>query len=207
MRRARLLLALEEQLHVHGRSAPARAERVETREDRDDRALVVARAARVEARLRGERLLPVEGEGAAPLLLERAVAQRGGEGRARPLLRVDGLPVVVRVDGDGPLRARRREPREDGRRPAGLRRQQARGEAAPLEHRDERVRVLPDVRRVCRDVRDREEGRELRHDIALVRGRPRARRPRRLLRARRGGEERSPERGGGEARDQRRRSM
>src|SRR5262249_6963195 len=103
VRRADLLLAFAEELQVDGQRDTGGLEGVEGREDADDRRLVVARGAGVEPRLRSERALPRAPRYVLPAVLDRTIAQRRRERRARPLRRVDGLAVVVRVDDERPL--------------------------------------------------------------------------------------------------------
>src|ERR1044071_10196123 len=102
MRRARLLLALEEELDVDRRPNVLRAQGVEGGEYRHHARLVVRSRARVETPLRIYRL-PFDGHRQdSPALLEGRVAQRRRPRlRTRPLLRVCRLAVVVCVDDYG----------------------------------------------------------------------------------------------------------
>ena len=82
MRRSRLFFALEDELHVDGRRALARLQAIDRGEHGDDRSLVVARGARVDA----------------VVFDDRAPRRRG------PLRGIDRLAVVVRVERDRLLR-------------------------------------------------------------------------------------------------------
>jgi hypothetical protein len=84
VRRSRLLLAFEEDLEVRGQRNLRGVERVDRREQRDDRSLVVAGRARVDARLVGERILRVGPGDDLSAVLPLAVPQDGLEGRRLP---------------------------------------------------------------------------------------------------------------------------
>ena len=170
VRRARFLLALEEELEV-GRERDLRgAQCVDCGEDGHDRPLVVARRARVDARLVRERVprrIPGHDRRA---VLGPPRTQRRLEGRRDPgCLGADGLPVEMRIEKERPCRARRREHAVDRHRRA-RRLEDARVDAALLQHADEERRVRADIRLVRRDVRQREQLAQLRDDRLLVDG-------------------------------------
>ncbi len=152
VRRARLLLAFEHEPQVERGALPLREQRVQCRQHGDDGRLVVAGRARIEPRLGVQRARSIE----------RNVAPGA----------IGGLPVIVGVERE---RARALWPgqvgHENGWR-VGLA-QHLHGEAAPLEHAAQHLDVALDVRPVARDVGDREQGRELGEDGALVSRPPR----------------------------------
>jgi hypothetical protein len=100
VRRPGLLLALEKELDVHRRPRAGRAHRVEGGQRGDDGRLVVAGAAGVEAPLGARRARRGRQRDGAAAGLQRAVAQRGRPGRARPVGGDDRLAVVVGVEHD-----------------------------------------------------------------------------------------------------------
>ena len=115
MRRAGLLLALEEELEVDGGPRAGRLERVERRRDREDRGLVVGRRAREDP----------------PLPAQRAAQRREVERRARPG-RAARRGARASTAGSPSARARRagrrsarRGPRSSARPPAARRRRRA----------------------------------------------------------------------------------
>ncbi len=106
VRRARLFLALEEELEVRGQRDLRGIERVEGREHRDDRALVVARRARIDACFAGERKLRLRPGNHRRAVLRAARAQHGLEGRRLPCaFRADRLAVEMRIEKERALRA------------------------------------------------------------------------------------------------------
>ena len=170
VRRARLLLALEEELEVRGERDLRRIERVEGREHGDDRALVVARRARIDARLVGQRELRLGPGNHRRAVLGAARAQHGLEGRRLPrAFRGDRLAVEMRIEKERALRARHAPLAVDGHGRAG-RLEDARGNAAFFQHAHQQVRVRADVGRARRDVRQRDQLAQLADDCFLVGG-------------------------------------
>ena len=117
MRRSCLLLAFEEELEVDGRRDIAGAQRVQGGEHRDDRALVIARGSRIDARLAAHALAGRRKRNHFRPGRERPVAQHRCPRRARPLGGIDRLPVVVRVEHDVSRRAGSAQLAVDGRWP------------------------------------------------------------------------------------------
>ena len=167
VRRACLLLALEEELDVHRGSDAARLQGVERREQADDWRLVVACGARIEPPLRVEGRLPRRPGDLAASLLQRPIAQHGNPGVAGPLGPVHRLAVVVGVDDDRPCGARGLELAVHSGR-ASLDPEEAGPHPAALEQGDDGVRVPADTRGVAGQVRDGRQVRELAHDVDLV---------------------------------------
>jgi hypothetical protein len=172
VRRPGLLLALEEELHVHRRPHAGVAERVERREGGGDGRLVVAGAAGVQAPLGAGGARPVGERHHAAAALERAVAQGGRERRRRPLGGRHRLAVVVGVEHHGAPRPRRAQLAVHGGRAAGRALEQPQRDAAPGERGHDGVGVAADVRRVARHVGQGEEGGELAQHLVVVPGAP-----------------------------------
>jgi hypothetical protein len=160
VRRTGFLLALEEQLEVHRQRHACGAERVDRPQHRDDRRLVVARGARIDPGFAAHG--PGDGrEGnLAAAVGKGTVAQHGLPWGCRPILGSNRLTIVVRVKDHGARRARRIELTVYGGR-ASRRLEQPRANPAPLEHPHQVACIRADVDRVGREVRNREQIRQL----------------------------------------------
>ena len=168
VRRALLLLALEEELEVGRQRDLGGGEGIERRQHRDDRTLVVARGARVDPRLVGQRIARVGPGDGGRAVFHPPAAQHRLEGRRLPVrLRADGLAVKVRIEKECPLRARRLALAVDRNRRT-RRLEDARGDAALLQHRDEKRRVRPHVGVARRDVGMRQQLAQFADDVLLV---------------------------------------
>ena len=157
VRRARLFLALEEELEVRGQRDLRGIERVEGREHRDDRALVVARRARINARLAGERKFRLRPGNHRRAVLYASRAQGWLERRRFPrVFRPDRLAVEMRIEKERALRALHAAFAVDGNRCVrGF--QDRRGNAALFQHAHQQVCVRADVGGIRRDVRQRQQ--------------------------------------------------
>ena len=171
VRRARLLLAFQEERDVHRRGAPEGAQRVERGEQAHDGSLVVRGGPAEEARFR--RIGRARERYLATAVGQRPVAQDRRPRIARPLRGIDGLAVVVRVEHDRAPRSRDFQLAVHGGRRA-LDLEQPRGETAASQHPDEVIGVGADGRGVAREVREGHEVGQLAHDLRLVRLPPRA---------------------------------
>ena len=88
-------------------ASPGGADRVEGRQLRDDRRLVVGGAARVDARLGNEGRSRGRQRDHGPCRLDCPVAQCRGKRRRRPFLRIQRLAVVVRIEANRARGSRR----------------------------------------------------------------------------------------------------
>ena len=168
VRGPRFLLALEEELEVDRRRDPRGAQRIERAEHRDDRALVVARGTRVDARLAVDALPRERCRDDLRSRGERSVAEHRRERRARPLRWVDRLAIVVRVEHDGARGAGRAELAVHSGRPA-VALEGARAHAAAAKQLDHGRGISANVHAVRRHVRYREQLGELARDVRFVR--------------------------------------
>ena len=97
MRRSGLLLAFENEFQVRPQRQPRRPQCIERRCDRHDRRFVVRCRARIDAPFRID-LPACRQRDHAAVLIERAVANHRLPGRRGPLLRIQRLPVIVRIE-------------------------------------------------------------------------------------------------------------
>src|SRR5262249_29517197 len=97
MRRAGLLLTFEEDFEPDRRLQAGGAQGIEGGHQADDRRLVIARAAAVEAPLRLQRRA---GGDLAASVFQGPVAQDGLPGASAPLGRIHRLPVIVGIEGN-----------------------------------------------------------------------------------------------------------
>src|SRR5207253_3027096 len=86
-----------------------------------------------------------------------------------PLLRIDWLPIVVRIKNDR-VRCAGCFPfaKNRGRNIFCLRFEQLRIESASLHHLDNKLRVAPNILTIGSYIRNREQARELIQDLSLV---------------------------------------
>ena len=168
MGRSCLFLAFEEELEIDGWRDVTGTQRIEGAEHRDDRALVVARGSRVDARLTAHALAGRRKRNHFRPGRQRPVAQYRCPRRARPLGWIDRLAVVVRVEHDRSRGAGSAQLAVDGRRPR-IALERPRRHAAPAQELDHRRGVAADVDAVGRHVGYRQQRRELARDLRLVR--------------------------------------
>jgi hypothetical protein len=167
IRRSGFLFAFEDDADVRGdRGRPLRIERIDRREQRDDRRLVVRGGASVDA--------PLGIDGALPRLERDRPAgrrvrhhnHRRERRLVRPLGRHDRLAVVMKIERERARRRRCAALHQHERRAGG--RHHATSEVTMLEHRHQRVGVAADIGGVGGDVRDREQVEELVKNLRLV---------------------------------------
>ena len=106
---ARFLFAVEVELEVHARLAPRCTQRIERREHGDDRRLVVAGRARVQAPFGSGGVVRRREWNDRSATVERSVAQCRLPRRRGPARRLYRLAIVVRVQDDRARCARRAE--------------------------------------------------------------------------------------------------
>ena len=136
MARGRFLLSFEEHLEVHRLRGLRRFHGVDCGEDRHDRHLVVARRAGVDARFAIDAAAAGGNRDDLSADEQILVAQHWRPGWCRPLLRVERLAVVVRVEHQRARRTRRLELTIHCRRTTGHGEQLRIREATFAEHAD-----------------------------------------------------------------------
>jgi hypothetical protein len=155
VRRVDLFFAFKRQLDVRFRLQAGSPECIECGEHGDDRRLVVAGAARVQTPLGIEGRAGRRQRNDLAAVFERSVAQRRLKRRRCPLLRIERLPVVMRVEPDSACRTRHAQLRDDHRVAPGYRHRLC-GQAARLDHFGDQLGVALDVRLIARDIGNRE---------------------------------------------------
>ena len=166
IRGSRFLLTFHNHAHIRRQPDASGVERFNRGKERHDRRLVIGGRPSVHAPFRIDRVLPgVERDGAS-LWFVLSDDDRGKRRFVDPLGRVHWLAVVMEVKRDRPARIRQSPFREHERRPLGG--DDFGREAAPLEHARQRVGVPLDVHRVGRDIRQREEVKQLAQKRLLV---------------------------------------
>ena len=169
VRRARLLLSLEEELEIHRPRNLRLGEGIDRREHRDDGSLVIARGARIDSRFVGERILRVGPGYRRGAIFHLAGAQDRLEGRRFPRrFRSDRLAVEVRVEKECLRRALGAELAVHGDWCAGSF-EDAGVDAALFQHTDKELGIAADIRLARGDVRQGEELPQLADDGLLVR--------------------------------------
>ena len=126
-------------------------------EDGHDRRLVVAGRARVNPCLGIDMHAGLGKWNRLPPVAEGAVPQDRRPGRRRPLLRIQGLPIVMGVEHQRARRSDGRELAVHRRGSTGNSEQTRIAEAATLEHLNEMIGVATNVRRVACEVRNGEQ--------------------------------------------------
>src|SRR5262249_37652777 len=161
IRRPRFLLAFKNHLHVHADRNLLRPQRIDRRQNRHDRRLVVRRRPRINPPviLISASSASIREGNPLPASLNRVVAQRRFERfPTRPPPRVPPLPVIVRVKNPRPFPPR---PHQFSKhhRPTPHNRQQLCLDPARFHHFPKPRRVLLNICLVARHIRNRQKPR------------------------------------------------
>ena len=168
--RTRFLLALEKEFEVDRAWNLRRCEGIDRCQHRDDRSLVVARGAGVDARLVGERILRVGPGDSRCSVFHLSGTQDRLEGRRLPRrLGPDRLAVEVRIEKECPARALRAKLAVHRHGCVGGF-EDASSDAALFQHPDQELGIAADVGFARRDVRQREQLPQLADDGLLMGG-------------------------------------